>query len=86
LNAKERAAGETLAEWRRATAFEPTPNESSGTQRDSSAELLELYELFRAVMATRDPSLIQYWMSEQPYPVQFLVLNLFAKILPRPHE
>lgn len=86
VNAKEMHASEAVLEWRRSITFDPAPNQSSNTKRDSSAELLEIYELFRAVLATRDPALIGFWMSEQSYPVQFLILNLFSKILLRPHE
>jgi hypothetical protein len=80
LNGYETKANEAMMEWRMRVTYDPHRDETKLGKEDPSVELLEIYELFRALRATGDRALVGFWLSEQSYPVQFLVLNVFAKI------
>jgi hypothetical protein len=81
LNTKEKEASDKFREWRRALIYDEDGKEPDGLRRDSSAELIEIYEAYRAIKKTEDEQLLKIWFREQSYPVQFLIANLLANFL-----
>ena len=81
LNTKEKEASDKLEEWRRDLLYQESGQEPNDLRRDPGAELVEIYEAYRAIKKTEDEQLLKIWFREQSYPVQFLIANLLANFL-----
>jgi hypothetical protein len=84
LNKFETCAREDFEQWRRDLSHVPpsdTSEKPTLAHKNPDERLMELYESYRVIVQTKDKDLLNYWFAEQSYPMKFLIVNVFVKVI-----